>query len=186
MIKIHPTAEVAKKSKIGQGTVIWSQAQIREGAIIGKNCIIGKNVYIDKNIVIGNNVKVQNNASIFQGVTIEDGVFIGPHTCFTNDKLPRAINPNGTIQKITDWILKKTIVMKGASIGANSTILPGIKIGQFALVGAGSVVTKTVPDHALAYGNPARIKGYVCYCGQRKFKNNKIKTCPKCKAQFPT
>ena len=171
MIKIHSTADVYKKSKIGEGTIIWNQAQIREGANIGKGCIIGKNVYIDINVVLGNKVKVQNNVSIYRGVTIEDEVFIGPHTCFTNDKNPRAINPDGTIKKPGDWNLITTLVKRGASIGANSTILPGIKIGQFALIGAGSVVTKNVPSHALVYGNPAKIKGYVCYCGERKFKN---------------
>src|SRR3990170_3426821 len=137
MIQIHPTAEVSKKSQIGEGTVVWNQAQIREGVNIGRKCIIGKNVYIDANVVLGNNVKVQNNASIFQGVSIEDGVFIGPHTCFTNDNVPRAINPSGTVKKEGDWIRNSTIVKKGASIGANSTILPGIIIGKYALVGEG-------------------------------------------------
>ncbi len=181
MLTIHPTAKVNKKSKIGGGTVIWDQAQIRENATIGRNCVIGKNAYIDVDVTLGNNVKVQNNASIYRGVTIEDGVFIGPHVCFTNDKVPRAINPDGTIKKTFDWTLTKTVVKNGASIGANSTILPDITIGQFALVGAGSVVTKSVPDHGLVFGNPARLKGYVCFCGKRKFRNNKGKTCPNCK-----
>lgn len=181
MVKTHRSAEVSKKTKIGTGTVIWNQVQIREGVIIGKNCIIGKNAYIDKDVVLGNNVKVQNNVSIYQGVAVEDGVFVGPHVVFTNDKHPRAINPDGSLQKSDDWDLSETLVKKGASIGANSTILPGIKIGQFAMIGAGSVVTKNVPDHALVYGNPAKIKGYVCLCGDKKFKTNKTKICPKCK-----
>lgn len=167
MINIHPTADVSKNSKIGEGTYIWNNAQIREGAKVGKNCIIGKNVYIDTGVVIGNNVKIQNNSSIYKGVKIKDGVFIGPHTCFTNDKFPRAINPNGTLKSNDDWELAKTIVEKGASIGANSTILAGINIGRFALIGAGSLVSKSVPKHRLVYGNPAKVKGYVCYCGLR-------------------
>lgn len=184
MPKIHPTAEVSKKSKIGSKTVIWNQSQIRDGARVGNNCIIGKNTYIDKNVILGNNVKVQNNVSVYQGVTLEDGVFVGPHTCFTNDKNPRAINPNGTLKKSTDWNVAKTVVEKGASIGAGSIILPGIKIGKFAFVGAGSVVTKNIPDHGLVYGNPAKLKGYVCCCGEKRFKNNKINNCPKCKQLF--
>jgi UDP-2-acetamido-3-amino-2,3-dideoxy-glucuronate N-acetyltransferase len=184
MIKIHPTAEIDKKSNIGNGTIIWNQAQIRKGASIGKCCIIGKNAYIDTNVILGNNVKVQNNASIYQGVTLEDGVFIGPHTCFTNDKNPRAINPNGTLKKFTDWDIAKTVVGRGASIGAGTILLPDIKIGKFALIGAGSVVTKSIPDHGLAFGNPAKLIGYVCYCGKKRFKNNKNKTCPKCKQSF--
>ena len=112
MIKIHPTAEVSKKAIVGNKTSIWNQAQIREKAKIGKNCIIGKNVYVDFGVIIGNNVKIENNVSIYHGVTIEDGVFIGPHTCFTNDKIPRAINPTGSLKKSTDWNLSKTLVKK--------------------------------------------------------------------------
>ena len=186
MIKIHPTAEVSKKAIVGNKTSIWNQAQIREKAKIGKNCIIGKNVYVDFGVIIGNNVKIENNVSIYHGVTIEDGVFIGPHTCFTNDKIPRAINPTGSLKKSTDWNLSKTLVKKGASIGANSTILSAIKIGKFALIGAGSVVTKSVPDHGLVYGNPAKLKGYVCYCGARILKKGKSKKCQKCKRKITT
>ncbi|MCS6849050.1 MAG: acyltransferase [Anaerolineae bacterium] len=166
-IRIHPTAEVSERARIGEGTSIWNNAQVREDAVIGKNCIIGKGVYIDAGVVIGDNVKIQNNVSVFHGVTIEDGVFIGPHVCFTNDMLPRAINPDGTLKSAQDWTVVNTTVRYGASIGANATIVCGITIGRWAMVGAGSVVTKDVPDHGLVYGNPATLRGYVCKCGRR-------------------
>lgn len=166
-IRIHPTAEVSERASIGDGTSIWNNAQVREDAVIGKHCIIGKGVYIDAGVVIGDNVKIQNNVSVFHGVTIEDGVFIGPHVCFTNDMLPRAINPDGTLKSAQDWMVVNTVVRYGASIGANATIVCGVTIGMWAMVGAGSVVTKDVPDHGLVYGNPATLRGYVCKCGQK-------------------
>jgi len=168
MIFIHPTAEVSKEAKIGEGTKIWHQAQIRENAEIGENCNIGKGVYIDFGVKIGNNCKIQNYVSIYHGVTIEDNVFIGPSVTFTNDLYPRAYIWNE--EKVS-----KTLVKKGASIGANSTIICGITIGRFAMVGAGSVVTKDVPDYALVYGNPAKIQGFVCECGRKivKFEEEK-------------
>lgn len=164
---IHPTVEVGPKAHIGKGTRIWSHAQIREDVVIGENCNIGRNVYVDAGVTIGNRVKIQNNVSVFHGVTIEDGVFIGPHVCFTNDMWPRAINPDGTLKDADDWTVGKIIVRQGASIGANSTIVCDLTIGAFALVGAGSVVTRSVPDQALVFGNPARIRGYVCRCGRQ-------------------
>lgn len=160
-VKIHPTAEVSDKAKIGSGTSIWNWVQVREGCVIGKNCIISKSVYIDADVVIGSNVKIQNNVSVYHGVKIEDGVFVGPHVCFTNDKNPRAINEDGSLKKGDDWRVTPIIVKKGSSIGANSTILPGVTIGKYALIGAGSVVTKNVPSFALVYGNPAKIHGKV-------------------------
>lgn len=156
MIKIHPTAEVSLKAKIGQGTLIWHQAQVREGVVIGKNCILGKGVYIDFDVKIGNNVKIQNYVSVYHGATIEDGVFLGPYVCITNDKYPRAINPNGSLKKESDWEVGKTLIKQGASLGAGSIILPGITIGKWAMVGAGSVVTKDIPDFGLVYGSPAK------------------------------
>ena len=166
-VTIHPTAEVSEKAKIGENTKIWHHSQVRENSKIGSNCILGKNVYIDINVIIGNNVKIQNNVSVYDGVIIEDGVQVGPHACFTNDKFPRAINPDGQLKGGSDWEIDKTIVKYGASIGAHSVIVCGTTIGKFALVGAGSVVTKNVPDHALVYGNPAKIQGYVCLCGHK-------------------
>lgn len=162
----HHTADVSLKAKIGKKTKIWHHAHVREGAVIGMNCIISKNVYIDIKVKIGDNVKIQNNVSIYHGITIGHGVFIGPHVCFTNDKIPRAINEDGTIKKTDNWSVAKTIVKDGASIGANSTILPGITIGSFAMIGAGSVVTKNVGDFELVYGNPARVYGIVDKSGK--------------------
>lgn len=157
----HPTAEISDKAEIGKNTKIWHYVQIRENVHIGENCILGKGVYVDFGVKIGNNVKIQNGVDVFHGVTIEDGVFVGPHVCFTNDKNPRAIDEHGELKGNDDWKVEETVVKKGASIGANSTILPGITIGEYAMIGSGSVVTKDVPDNCLVYGNPARIHGSV-------------------------
>jgi len=164
---IHPSAEVSPEARIGEGTKIWHQAQVRERARLGCNCIIGRNVYIDFDVVIGNNVKIQNNASIYHGVTIEDGVFIGPHACLTNDKVPRAITRSGKLKGDDDWEVGRILVRYGASIGAGVMILPNVVIGRFAMVGAGAVVTKDVPDYGLVVGNTARLVGYVCKCGRK-------------------
>lgn len=155
----HPTAEVSSQAKVGGNTKVWNQAQIREDAEIGENCIIGKNVYIDEGVHIGSGVKIQNNVNVYHGVTVEDDVFLGPSMTFTNDRTPRAF--------IDDWEVSETLVKKGASIGANATIRCGIIIGEYAMVGAGSVVTKDVPAHALVVGNPARQIGWVCECGSK-------------------
>ena len=145
---IHETAEV--EGKTGRGTVVWNQAQIREGAIVGDNCVIGKGVYIDKDVKVGNNCKIQNYACLYKGVTVEDDVFIGPHACFTNDRYP-------TVEGWSEDRISKTLVKKGANIGANSTIVCGVVIGENALVGAGSVVTKDVPANTVIVGNPAKV-----------------------------
>ena len=164
-IKIHETAEVSPQAAIGAGTKIWQHTQIREGSKLGENCILGKGVYIDAGVQIGNNVKIQNGVSIYQGVTLGDGVFCGPHCVFTNDLYPRAVNPDGTLQDATDWEEVATKVLEGASIGANATIVCGVTIGAWAMIGAGSVVTRDVPPHGLVYGNPAKLVGFVCRCG---------------------
>lgn len=184
-VKIHSTADVSPSANIGPGSLIWHQVQIREGATIGANCILSKGVYIDSGVVIGNNVKVQNYVSIYHGVTIEDGVFCGPHCVFTNDKLPRAINPDGSLQTGEDWVVSPTLVRQGASIGANATIICGVTIGQWATIGAGAVVTRDVPDYGLVLGNPARLRGFVCPCGSRlereRAQNEQvIARCPSC------
>ena len=178
---IHPTAEVSPKAQVGDYVKIWHQVQIREGAVVGKNCIIGKNVYIDKEVLIDANCKIQNNSSLYRGVRLETGVFIGPHCVLTNDKFPRAINPDGTLKQDADWNVQNIFVKSGASIGARVVVLPGITIGQYAMVGAGSVVTKDVPDFGLVYGNPAQLQGYVCQCG-KKLEEGKIPgmNCKRC------
>jgi len=165
--KIHPTAIVDSNVRIGEGTSIWHHVHVRENASLGKNCVVGKNSYIDHQVSLGNNVKIQNNCSVYHGVTIHDGVFVGPHVCFTNDKVPRAVNPDGTLKSAQAWEVSKTTVGMGASIGAHSVILPGVSIGSWAMIGAGSVVTKNVPDYALVFGSPAKLAGYVCKCGRK-------------------
>jgi UDP-2-acetamido-3-amino-2,3-dideoxy-glucuronate N-acetyltransferase len=164
---IHPTAEVSPSAIIGEGTRIWHQAQVREGARIGKNCNLGKAVYVDRNVQIGDNVKLQNYVLVCHGVTLEDGVFVGPYVGFTNDNAPRAITPDGKPKGDADWEVGPILVKYGASIGGSCAILPGVTIGRFALVGAGSVVTKDVPDHGVVFGNPARLMGYVCKSAHR-------------------
>jgi UDP-2-acetamido-3-amino-2,3-dideoxy-glucuronate N-acetyltransferase len=148
LVTIHPSATVSPDCKIGEHTKVWVNVQIREGASIGANTILSKDVYIDTQVQIGSNVKVQNGVSIYKGVTVEDDVFIGPHAAFTNDFIPRAFN--------SEWKITPTLVRRGASIGANATIVCGVEIGEYAMVGAGSVVTKNVPPYTLVVGNPAR------------------------------
>jgi acetyltransferase-like isoleucine patch superfamily enzyme len=189
LARIHPTADVAATAEIGPGTSIWNQAQVREGARIGAGCVIGKNVYVDVGVVVGANVKIQNNASLFRGVTVEDGVFIGPHVCFTNDRLPRAVNPDGSLKTDADWEISPILVRRGAAVGANSTILAGISIGRWSLIGSGAVVTRDVADYELVVGNPARRIGSACPCGQplpdapdgTAFSGR----CPRCDEPFP-
>lgn len=155
----HPTA-VVESDNIGEGTKIWHFAHVREGAKIGESCVVGKSVYIDTEVEIGNGVKIQNFVSVYKGVKIEDDVLVGPSVTFTNDLYPRAYGWG------EDKIVP-TVVKKGVSIGANSTIVCGIIIGEYAVVGAGSVVTKDVPPFGLVYGNPVELKGFVCYCGRK-------------------
>lgn len=148
---IDPEAIVGVNTIIEEGTIVSAHA------VIGNECKIHKNIFIDSEAIIGNRVKIQDNVMIPHGVVLEDGVFIGPSVAFTNDLYPRAINPDGTLKNSVDWTVSKTIVKYGASIGANATIVCGVTIGEWAMVGAGSVVTKDVPPYALVVGNPARI-----------------------------
>ncbi len=177
---IHATAEVSPKARIGAGTRIWNYVQVREDVVIGENCIIGKNAYVDFGVKVGNNVKIQNNALLYHGLTVEDGVFIGPAACFTNDEFPRAITPEGGLKGNDDWEVGPTLIKYGASIGAGAFILPNVTVGRFALVGAGAVVTKDVPDHGLVLGVPARLVGYACRCGRRLVQKEEGWQCPKC------
>lgn len=173
---IHETAEVSEFAQIGEGSKIWNQAQIREGAKIGRGCIIGKNAYIDKDVVIGDNCKIQNNVNVYDGVVIENDVFCGPSMTFTNDMYPRAFNQ--------DWKIVSTLVKKGASIGANATIVCGVTIGEYALVGAGSVVCNDVKSYSMVIGNPARMAGYVCKCGNKMIFENDRAICNVCGKEY--
>jgi acetyltransferase-like isoleucine patch superfamily enzyme len=186
---VHPTAEVSPKAAIGQGTQIWHQAQVREGARIGDACIIGKGAYIDFEVKIGHRCKIQNGVYVFHGATVEDGVFLGPGVMLLNDKNPRAINPDGTLKSGSDWQVSPTHIGEGAGIGGGAIILPGVTVGQWAIIGAGSVVTKNVPAYGLAFGNPARLEGFVCPCGQRlKLKSKGDERvwfeCPNCQREI--
>ncbi|MBL8161710.1 MAG: N-acetyltransferase [Anaerolineae bacterium] len=164
---VHPSALVEDGATIGTDSKIWHLCHIRRGARVGSECVLGRGVFVDADVQIGSRVKIQNYVSVFHGVTIEDGVFVGPHVCFTNDLFPRAINADGSLKAADDWVLAHTLVKFGAAIGANSTIVCGSTIGRWAMIGAGSVVTKDVPDYGLVVGNPARLIGYVSPSGKR-------------------
>ena len=175
---IHPSSFIEKNVKIGRGTKIWHFCHIMDGVRIGKECKTGQNVYIDKGVKIGNNCKIGNNVSVFKKVTLEDDVFCGPSMIFTNVINPRSKYP----RKIEEY--KKTLVKKGATIGANATIVCGNTLGCHSFIGAGSVVTKDVPSYAIVYGNPARIKGWMCECGEKLEFKDGISICRKCKKKY--
>jgi acetyltransferase-like isoleucine patch superfamily enzyme len=164
---VHPTAEIEAGASIGEGSKIWHLVHVRKGAQIGPECVLARGVFVDVGVRVGARTKIQNYVSVFHGVTIEEGVFVGPHVCFTNDRLPRAVKPDLSQKSADDWVLVETRVREGASIGANATIVCGVTIGSWAMVGAGSVVSRDVPDHALVVGNPARLVGYVTRSGVR-------------------
>jgi UDP-2-acetamido-3-amino-2,3-dideoxy-glucuronate N-acetyltransferase len=166
----HSSVEIDTGVEIGEGTKIWHFSHILKNTQLGQNCNIGQNVVVGPDVTIGNNCKIQNNVSVYKGVTLEDGVFCGPSMVFTN-----IYNPRAEIRKMDQ--VRPTLVKKGATIGANATIVCGVTIGKYAFVGAGSVVNKNVPDHALVVGNPAKQIGWVCECGERLTEN---KTCPEC------
>lgn len=169
---VHPTATVDEGAVIGDGTKIWHYSHIMDGAILGDKCNIGQNVVVSPGVTLGNNVKVQNNVSIYTGVTCEEDVFLGPSCVFTN-----VTNPRSTVNRHSQYA--KTIVRKGATIGANSTIVCGHDIGEYAFIGAGAVVTKTIPPYALVVGNPARQIGWMSEYGHRlNFDKNGYAECP--------
>ena len=159
MFDIHKSSVVDFPCHIGKGTKIWHFCHISKGAEIGSGCKLGQNVFVDTGVKIGNNVKVQNNVSVYRGVTLEDDVFCGPSMVFTNVMNPRSAFPRSADE------FRRTTVCRGATIGANATIVCGHGIGKYAFIGAGSVVTKDIPGYAMAYGNPARIRGWMCECG---------------------
>jgi UDP-2-acetamido-3-amino-2,3-dideoxy-glucuronate N-acetyltransferase len=178
---VHPTAVVDKSAIIGEGTKVWHFVHVREDTEIGRDCVLGHSVYVGRGVNIGNGVKLENRATVYEGVKIEDDVFVGPHVTFTNDPYPRSFS--------TDWKIVKTFVKEGASIGAGTVVLCGVNIGQFALIGAGSVVTKDVPPHAKAYGNPAQVTGFICKCGrtlkeEKKNRNFVFMKCSICRKKY--
>ncbi len=186
---VHPTAEVSAEAVIGAGTRIWHQAQVRQGVRIGEQCIIGKGTYLDFDVVIGHRCKLQNGVFVYHGATLEDGVFLGPGVMLLNDKNPRAINPDGELKTDSDWQVSPTHIGYGAGIGGGAVILPGVSVGRWAIVGSGAVVTRGVPDYGLVYGNPARLAGFVCPCGQRltlaqENEDEVTLLCPACQQQI--
>ncbi|MGH9125957.1 MAG: acyltransferase [Acidimicrobiales bacterium] len=164
---IHPTADIAAGVSIGPGTKIWHYVQVREGARIGSSCILGRAVYVDAAVVIGDNCKLQNGVAVYGPSVLEDGVFLGPRVVVTNDRIPRAVTPDGVLKDASEWTATGAVIRQGAAVGAACVLLPGVTIGRWAMVGAGSVVSRPVPDYGLAVGNPARLVGHVCPCGVR-------------------
>lgn len=175
---VHESSYVDEDVEIGEGTKIWHFCHIQKGARIGRRCSLGQNVNISSHVKIGEGCRIQNNVSLYEGVELEDHVFCGPGCVFTNDLTPRAEYPKGSAGYL------KTLIRQGASVGANATIVCGLEIGRYALVGAGAVVTKDVPDYAVVYGCPAEIRGWVCRCGERlRFSDGKA-CCPGCGKRY--
>lgn len=156
----HPTALVSPRARVGDQTRVWAFVNIQDGAVIGQGCNICDGCYIEKGSIIGNHVTLKNGVNVFEGVTLEDDVFCGANTAFINDSHPRALRHD-------PWVLERTLVQKGASIGSNAVILCGITVGKYAVVGAGAVVTKSIADYEIVAGNPGRILGYACRCGRK-------------------
>ena len=163
--------------EIGEGTQIWHFSHVMSNAKIGKNCIVGQNVFIGSGAILGNNIKIQNNVSIYDRVILENDVFCGPSMVFTN-----VFNPRSFISRKKEF--RKTVLRKGATIGANATIVCGNSIGQYAFIGAGSVVTKDIPDYALVYGNPGKVKGWVCQCAEEIIFRSGKTICHACKKRY--
>lgn len=175
---VHESSFVDAGAEIGEGTKIWHFCHIMSGSKIGGSCNIGQNVVISPEVIIGNNVKIQNNVSIYTGVIIEDDAFLGPSMVFTN-----VINPRSHVSRKNEY--KKTLVKRGATVGANATVVCGVTLGQYCFIGAGSVVTKDIPDYGLYYGNPAKFRGWMCQCGnQLVIKSEEDFLCPVCGDQY--
>lgn len=159
--RVQPSADVDEGAQIGSGTVVWHLAQVRGGAVVGRRCVIGRGAYVGDGARIGDNCKLQNYALVYEPAVLDDGVFVGPAAVFTNDEFPRAVNPDGTPKSGADWVQVGVEVGRGASIGARAVCIAPVRIGAWALVAAGSVVTRDVPDYAIVAGNPARRMGWV-------------------------
>lgn len=170
---VHESSYVDEGCTIGEGTKIWHFSHIMKGCTMGRGCNIGQNVVISPDVKLGDGVKIQNNVSVYTGVECEDGVFLGPSCVFTN-----VVNPRAFIERKSEY--RKTVLHTGCSVGANVTIVCGHDIGKYALVGAGAVVTKNVPDYALVYGNPAAVRGWVCQCGEQLVFADGQAVCPAC------
>lgn len=164
-VQIHPTAEVEAGAQLGEGSIVWQLCHVRYSAVIGAECTLGRGVFVDEDVVLGDRVKVQNHALLYRPARIGDGVFVGPAVVLTNDQYPRAVTVQGARKGVDDWEAVGIVLEDGCSIGAHSVVLPGVTIGRWALVAAGSVVTRDVPPHAVVAGAPARPRGWVGRAG---------------------
>ncbi|MDD3242734.1 MAG: acyltransferase [Eubacteriales bacterium] len=176
-VTIHPSSYVDEPCQIGEGTKIWHFCHVMKDSVIGRNCSIGQNVVVSPGVTLGDGVRVQNNVSIYTGVTCEDDVFLGPSCVFTN-----VLNPRAFISRKSEF--KPTRICRGASIGANVTVVCGVTIGEYALIGAGSVITRDVPAYGLIKGTPGRLTGYVCRCGVKLAVHQEQAVCPSCGSQY--
>ncbi|HJR38051.1 MAG TPA: acyltransferase [Nocardioidaceae bacterium] len=179
-VRVQPTAQVAESAQVGDGSSVWELAQIREDARLGSNCVIGRGAYVGTGVVVGDNVKLQNYALVYEPAELGDGVFVGPAAVLTNDQYPRAVAPDGSLKRASDWDAVGVTVREGASLGARSVCVAPITIGRWAMVAAGAVVTKDVPDFALVVGVPARRIGWVGRSGRRLVEGDETSTwrCP--------
>jgi UDP-2-acetamido-3-amino-2,3-dideoxy-glucuronate N-acetyltransferase len=176
---VHPSAIVDEGARLGAGTKIWHFCHVFSGAKVGANCRIGQNVVIHSTVQVGNNVKIQNNVSLYDGVVLEDDVFCGPSCVFTN-----IINPRSAVPRNSAEHYRKTVVRRGATIGANATIVCGVELGEYCFIGAGAVVTKDVPAYALVYGSPARAHGWMCECGIKLAVKDAKAVCAECRCSY--
>lgn len=176
-VQVHASSIIGNNVRLGEGTRIWQFCIVMDNVSLGTNCNIGQNVYLEEGICIGNNVKIKNNVSIYKGVTCEDDVFLGPACVFTN-----VINPRSFIERKNEF--RPTLIKKGATVGANATILCGNTIGQYSMIGAGAVIVREVKDYELVVGNPGKRKGFVCQCGETLHKSKKKYICVNCKRKY--